>query len=329
MGLDGGPPEQITFMGTVVAGIAWSPDARQLVFGALEEGTPAPWLVDVGGASAHRLGSHWGIPSAWTPDSLILLRMRDLRIHVLDPATDRVRPLPSSDSTGFMRMTYPSPDGSVIAVQWQQQSGRGLWLLSSRDSSRRQLTGGLGLHPIGWSNDGEFVYAQTGLGSAAEIRAIPAHGGPPSLLARIPLEGARCEAVPRSDGRRFVCIQLISVSDAWMVENFDPDVARRNYQQFFVLVWTRPRGRRHRPARVGSESTRCPWPHDLPGVYRGWRFTSHYLELERRKPGATWFPAFKRSKLATSIRNLCTDNRTKAWSSQRCGSADGRTSRSN
>ena len=122
----------------------------------------------------------------------------------------------------------PSPDGSVIAVEWQQQSGSGVWLLSSRDSSRRQLTGGLGLYPIGWSNDGELVYAQTVSRSTTEIRAIPAHGGPPSLLARIPLEGARCEAVPRSDGRKFVCIQWISVSDAWMVENFDPDVARGN-----------------------------------------------------------------------------------------------------
>jgi Tol biopolymer transport system component len=93
--------------------------------------------------------------------------------------------------------------------------------------------------PIGWSPDGSAIVGVEGKRVAyrgvstpfgetltdVRIVRVPAAGGHPSLLARLPFEEVGGIAIS-PDGRWMVCSVYTSRSDVWMVEGFDRAAAR-------------------------------------------------------------------------------------------------------
>ncbi len=84
--------------------------------------------------------------------------------------------------------------------------------------------------PIGWSADGGSVYAMNM--ASGDILRVPLTGGEAEVVTTLPFEVSRpsvhdsflCTATEREDGLTLVCTVPEIVQDAWMIENFDPDV---------------------------------------------------------------------------------------------------------
>jgi hypothetical protein len=81
---------------------------------------------------------------------------------------------------------------------------------------------------VGWTADGRSVYVQEW--ESGDVLLVPASGGEPSVVATLPFEPPShesdlwCATVERPDGLALLCNVEESVSDAWMIENFDPVV---------------------------------------------------------------------------------------------------------
>jgi Tol biopolymer transport system component len=97
----GSEPKRLTFDDTWVLGLAWTADARQVVFESLREGSAGLWRVPVSGGTPQRFvaGPETGFRALWTyPPSL----SRDGR---------RLAYVQSSDDTNVWRMEIPSSRG--------------------------------------------------------------------------------------------------------------------------------------------------------------------------------------------------------------------------
>jgi hypothetical protein len=58
-----------------------------------------------------------------------------------------------------------------------------------------------------------------------DILLVPVFGGEGTVVATVPFEGPDdCVPVERPTGLALLCNVVESVSDAWMIENFDPEV---------------------------------------------------------------------------------------------------------
>ena len=76
--------------------------------------------------------------------------------------------------------------------------------------------------PIGWSDDGRWIYAMESSADPPVLQRIPADGGAPATIAVLPWsETTECDSV---DMQQFVCTVNEGQSDVWIAENFDPDV---------------------------------------------------------------------------------------------------------
>ena len=68
----------------------------------------------------------------------------------------------ANDSVGWISNPCLSPDNSNIAVFWNRylnnELARGLWIISLEDSSQNLLQKG-SIHPLGWSEDNNWICA--------------------------------------------------------------------------------------------------------------------------------------------------------------------------
>ncbi len=84
------------------------------------------------------------------------------------------------------------------------------------------------LIPLGWSADGSWIFAVEG--GKRELLKVPAVAdATPTTVGTLPFDydlvggSAYCTAIT-SDGKQAVCILTEKQSDAWLVENFDPEM---------------------------------------------------------------------------------------------------------
>lgn len=163
---------------------------------------------------------------SWAPGSDILyLRPGNQNFHLLNPKTEAERPLLANDSLGWVFSPRYSPDGKNVAVSWHHsEGGAGLWLISLEDTSQTLLCKG-SLWPIEWSADGKWICVWNPVDSE-KIFKIPASGGEPKMVVTLPFKGKIdfYELAMTLDGRSVVCAVRESVSDVWLMENFDPEV---------------------------------------------------------------------------------------------------------
>lgn len=253
---DGGTPSRLFgFEGF----FAFSPDSRQII------GAWVPWegrhaLTDLrSGSRVERqvkervgwlLGVDWGGPQGqvliaekdkttlatrgsqdltWGRNGKILYqRPSNRNFHFLDPISEEERPLVEIDSVGWMSYPLISPDGRKVLVLWNREpGGQSLWLIDTERGEERGLHTSSGTLPVGWSPDGQWIWAWVWVGSAGQkVVRIPVAGGPPEPTCDLPFsdEESVTSLAMAPDGSFFVASVREDQSDIWLVDNFDPDV---------------------------------------------------------------------------------------------------------
>jgi Tol biopolymer transport system component/tRNA A-37 threonylcarbamoyl transferase component Bud32 len=230
-GVSGGPPRRLTFNGMAdSAAPAWSSDGRLLAFTSSAGGTSKLWTVDLEGHATALTGDrrpNGAGDLAWAPAARLLYQTEgNANFHWLDVATGAEARLVQNDSVGWMFEPVISGDGRDVAVFWNRgPMWRGTYVISGRDGAQTPVGPREGM-PLGWSEDGRYVY--TYLDSTREVRRVPATGGMGKVVNKVPFDGARCQSREHRGALTLLCtVGEAHSSDIWMMENFDPDAAAR------------------------------------------------------------------------------------------------------
>ena len=244
----GGTPRQLTFLGSFNVGGVWSPDGRSIAFASTQGGTRQIWAIPAAGGVPQPLGASdvsETFDLTWSPGSAILYQQTGNRnYYELDPESRQERPLLKDSSVGWIFSPVYSPDGRKVAVAWNRRANRGIWIIDSKDRRETPVysTSSPSTMPIGWSPDGQSIYAAEGRRPTfrgmtlprgetlvdVKILRVPVNGGTVTTVATLPLrEIGGVSMTP--DGRRFVYTLYSSRSDVWVVDNFDvPPESRIN-----------------------------------------------------------------------------------------------------
>jgi len=234
MPLQGGAPKQITFLDSYSTNPVWSPDGQEIAFCSAQGGAPEVWKMSVSGGNPYRfagsLVSGETFKLVWSPGQKILYQRPGHRnFIVLNPDSREENPLVKDDSVGWMFEPKHSSDGKKIVVNWNRGSSSGssgLWLISLDDSSQRLLLKGSN-EPIGWSSDDKCVYFKEQDIKELKIFMVSVENGQVKTLSTIPATSEMGQPqMPclTSDGRKFVFECKKTLSDVWVVKDFDPEV---------------------------------------------------------------------------------------------------------
>ena len=206
--IEGGQPRRLTFDRGSMAGLAWTPDSREIIY-ALDgrlyrlpaDGRTGALAVEL--VSREPLRGQMSLPTlARFPSNgstrvLFQHRTRDVDIWLTEISGDSATGMAENrrkliDSPGEDRWPQFSPDGRRIAfVSTRAGSGGALWIADRDGSNPRQLTPaafrvdrGLDSGPPAWSHDGSQIAfrASTPSDKAYHIYRIPAEGGIPRVV---------------------------------------------------------------------------------------------------------------------------------------------------
>jgi dipeptidyl aminopeptidase/acylaminoacyl peptidase len=204
--IEGGMPKRVTSSGVASSNPVWSPDGRLLAFVSTVEGNSQVRTVSIDGGE-ERIYENTNASAdqadlAWSPQNRILyLRPGNRNFFWLDP----------------------SPDGKSVAVFWNRRPRRGAFLISLKDASQLPIGPPDG-YPLGWSPKATALYV---IGeSSHQIYRVPQQGGEGVVIGTSPFKDAACEARERPQGLTLICNVNESVSDVWMMENFDAELAK-------------------------------------------------------------------------------------------------------
>jgi Tol biopolymer transport system component len=235
----GGPAQQLTFGGAASGDVrpAWDASGQRLAFAScLGARLKVAVVPATGGQPKVFEDAQVSEEIAWAPSARIAYQLPGNRNYgLLDPGTGAEQLLARNDSAGWMFAPRFSPDGSRVAVYWSRKDGAsGVWVLSLADSTQTRLRKGQ-VFPHEWSADGMSLYVQ----EDTVWRRLPATGGDGAVLRPPAFEEASCVPFERPSGVVWVCTEGRSWTDAWMIENFDPEYA--------VLGRKQGRGAQRRP----------------------------------------------------------------------------------
>ena len=206
------------------ANASWSLDGRQLTFTSSRSGRYEVYVGDADGQRAALIEDTQVVNRLVTcfPDGRLAWQTangRNYRIRNL--ATGHDEWLVSDPSVGFVFDPHVSPREDQIAVYWNRSPQRGLWVLSWPERAERFVAPDL--RPVGWSADGQWIYAHHYTVGSELVRVAVRTGTVEAVLRFPPGRLGRCDLTP--DRRALVCSLIESKSDAWLVEHFDPHVS--------------------------------------------------------------------------------------------------------
>jgi Tol biopolymer transport system component len=240
MPIEGDEPRQLTFLGALSVGGAWSADGHRIAFGSTHGGPPRIWTIPAEGGAPRLLAAvdvSDNLDVAWSPGARILYQRAGNRNYSeIDPRTAAERLVVEDGSPGWIFAPFYSPDARKIAVSWNRAPDRGIWII---DTTTRRHTliyrsaAGTVL-PIGWSADGAWIYLVEGKNAAS--RGATSHLGETmtqATIVRVASTGGNVQTVATiasdeiggvsmtPDGLRFVYPVFTSRSDIWVVDDFD------------------------------------------------------------------------------------------------------------
>ena len=231
--IEGGDPQQLTFSNSENVCPAWSPDGKDVAFFTIADSIRRIATISADGG-AERLFTKSRprtVFVSWASGPRIVYNGENGKLQILDPVSEEEVSFPEEDWEGPLSNGQLSPDGKSIAARMsfrqdpkRREYSSHLIVASLKTGARRAVNEKRGFL-IGWTADGSGIYF---LDYSSEERPviilIPAAGGKPKLVARLPFardEVGICAAIP--DGSAFICDVRKSQSDIWLLENFDAE----------------------------------------------------------------------------------------------------------
>jgi Tol biopolymer transport system component len=206
---------------------AWSPDGRQLAFTSRRSGSPRVWISGANGEWPKEVkdSAVGDRPPIWLPDGRLAWQTPDRQNYrIRDLGTGRDEYLfKGASPVGRIDPRF-SPRGDQLVLQSGYESYEAAGLLHLSWPGREERFLAPQVRPIGWSANGEWIYAiQWKAVDDAVVRVSP-QTGETETIGQFPvgLNVNYCDLTPDRDV--IICSLVQRKSDAWVMENFDPDI---------------------------------------------------------------------------------------------------------
>ena len=163
----------------------------------------------------------------WTPEGRLAWQQYTdqsssyMNFRIRDLKTGDERFLATPTTSGWMFYPFFSPTGDRTAFRWNNRSGTsGIWTAAWPDGTPRFLANE-SRRPIGWSHDGNAVFAAELLEERPVISRIDAASGKATDLTTLPV-GVIVGGTASRDGRTLVVTVQEQTGDAWLLEHLNP-----------------------------------------------------------------------------------------------------------
>jgi Tol biopolymer transport system component/DNA-binding winged helix-turn-helix (wHTH) protein len=195
----GSETKRLTFDNKKVLGIAWTPDAREIVFSSDPNGGYTLRRIPVAGGASVPLAGTSGFSTGWGNhiSELTIARrgnrlaytqwLQDVNTYQVEVPTSSAQSAtsqPVNPSTQWESNFQYSPDGKSLAFASDRSGNLEIWESASDGSNTFKLTS-LGEPETGsphWSPDGNYITFDSRHGGNADIFVIKAFGGQPRRL---------------------------------------------------------------------------------------------------------------------------------------------------
>jgi eukaryotic-like serine/threonine-protein kinase len=198
----GGEPSRLTSDNSVITGLAWTPDGRELIYSSNRSGAPYLWRIPASGGTPERVPAGEGNPSTLTlaPQGRLLAytsARSDTNIWRLEARGAKGAgggpPVKLISSTRTDTSPQYSADGKKIAFSSSRTGHLEIWVCDSDGANPVQLTSFGGPH-VGsprWSPDGRHIAFDSTAEGHRDIYVVGAAGGRPRRLTAEPSADVR------------------------------------------------------------------------------------------------------------------------------------------
>ena len=151
-----------------------------------------------------------------------------MNYRIRDLANGHEELLMRSNLGGYASYPHFSPNNEQVAIFWITRRS-GLYVLSWPSREPRFLAPNLA--PIGWSQDGEWIYALQAVppykaqNSTSALMRVSLRTSQVELIGSFPtgyLKRGSCSLTP--DRQAIICALAEENSDAWIIDDFEPDM---------------------------------------------------------------------------------------------------------
>jgi len=232
-------PSRLTYLESNSDLPVYSPNGREIAFYSIQDSVMRIYHMDAEGGTPRAYhksrGSMMDQEITWAPGNRIIYRANKfINFRILDPATGDESDLIAKGMEAFAFNPCWSHSGDRVAIFMNRLKDgiqdMGLWVVSIPDGESIPLLDSV-FWPIAWSDDDRWVYATCppgAYGSDSENTTIFKVSSLDGHLVRhtvIPLPFRNSGTISITpDGRTIVFLHSETISDIWLVEDFDPEI---------------------------------------------------------------------------------------------------------
>ena len=186
--VQGGEPRRLTSDNTLLGGLAWQHDSKDIVFISTRDGSSAIWTVPARGGTPVRVtavepGAAFPTIAPQGRRIAFAVRIQDENIWRVD-ADGGNPPVPVIDSPQLDSAPSVSPDGATLAFSSRRTGASEIWVSGLHGESPRRLTHVAGAENGGpeWSVDGKNILFTSARKGPPHVWVVPREGGEPRRL---------------------------------------------------------------------------------------------------------------------------------------------------